>query len=829
MQQDQEQKIELNEAFHLAFRFATETGENIFLTGKAGTGKTTFLKYLRAHCSKNMLVAAPTGVAAINCGGVTLHSLFQLPLHCFIPTHPNKEALLAKARFNKQRIDLMRKVELLVIDEISMVRADTLDAIDTILRSVRRRHNEAFGGVQLLCIGDLYQLPPVIKNEDWLHLSPYYSSAFFFDSMVMQEQMPLMIELTTIYRQKEDAFVSLLNKVRNNIMAPEDIQFLHSRYQANFTPAENEKYITLTSHNFQADEINQSKLNRLASSSFEYKAEVKGNFPENLYPAEEELELREGAQVMFLKNDNVSKRFFNGKIGTVVQLSDDSIVVSCDGNEINVPKDTWENTRYSINHQDGKLEQEVLGTFEQFPLRMAWAITIHKSQGLTFDNVMIDAGAAFSSGQVYVALSRCTSLDGIILLNKIPPSAILCSHDVIRGTERLIFKGALAQRFEGARMVFIQQILEQLFSFTGIYKVFSTFLEKVKEHSMRLNPDGVDEILNLWLQFVKTKEVGERFIAHIYKMLKEEPVIENNKALQKRLSDAGNHFDTAFSNLIHELKNQHLITEHKEVSTEIDDTLNELVKENHTTQYAIQYFKNPFELTGYLQYMLELKLPRFNLSIYAGNKKSIPTHSDIHNPVLYEQLIQWRNSVVHNTGLPVYVVATGDMFKLFCQYLPLNLSDLGKIKGMGKVKMEKYANELLSLITDYCEQQGLESNMMAHKNKNGTSKPQKAPKENTKRISFSLFKEGLPIAEIAKQRGLVVQTIEGHLAAYVESGELSIDALVSPENIDRFMAVMVENPKAEFQQLRELLPGYGFGQLRLLMAHQNFLEKNVVE
>lgn len=827
--QDQEQKIELNDAFHLAFRFATETGENIFLTGKAGTGKTTFLKYLRAHCSKNMLVAAPTGVAAINCGGVTLHSLFQLPLHCFIPTHPNKEALLAKARFNKQRIDLMRKMELLVIDEISMVRADTLDAIDTILRSVRRRHNEVFGGVQLLCIGDLYQLPPVIKNEEWLHLSPYYSSAFFFDSLAMQAQMPLMIELTTIYRQKEDAFVNLLNKVRNNIMAPEDIQFLHSRFQANFNPAENEKYITLTSHNFQADEINQSKLNRLTSSAFVYKAEVKGNFPENLYPADEELELKEGAQVMFLKNDNVSKQFFNGKIGTVVQLSDDSIVVSCDGNDINVPKDTWENTRYSINHQDGKLEQEVLGTFEQFPLRLAWAITIHKSQGLTFDKVMIDAGSAFSSGQVYVALSRCTSLGGIVLLNKIPSSAILCSHDVVRGTERLRFKGTLAQRFEGARMVFIQQILEQLFSFTGIHKVFSTFLEKVKEHSMRLNPDGVDEILNLWLQFVKSREVGEKFIAHIYKMLKEEPVIEKNKALQKRLSDAGNHFDVVFSQMLDELKNQHLITEHKEVSAEIDEALTELVKEIHTTQYAIQYFKNPFELTGYLQYMLGLKLPRFNLSIYSGNKNTIPTHAGIHNPILYELLMQWRNSVVQNTGLPVYLVATGDMFKHICQYLPLTQHDLGKIKGMGKVKLEKYGEELLSLITDYCEQQGLESNMIAHKNQTGNSKPKKPPKENTKLISFNLFKEGLPIDEIAKQRGFAAQTIEGHLADYVESGEIAIDGLVSQEKINRFMDVMVENPKADLKQLRELLPGYGFGLLRLLMAHQSYLEKNMVE
>ncbi len=446
--------IERNEVFDLAYRFVTETSENIFLTGKAGTGKTTFLKYLNENCSKNIIVAAPTGVAAINAGGVTLHSLFQLPFHPFLPTAGNKSELLGKMKFNRQRQDLLRKMELLVIDEISMVRCDTMDAIDTILKSVRRKYDIPFGGVQLLCIGDLYQLPPVAQRHEWNILQEYYSSPFFFDSNVIREQMPLLIELTTIYRQKEDSFVNLLNKVRNNNMDADDFKDLHLRYQPDFRPSIEEKYITLTSHNNQADLINSRELNKLLAASVTYEAIVEEDFPVNNYPAEGSLILKTGAQVMFLKNDVISKRYFNGKIGVVKSLKSDEIIVTCDGEDIFVPQETWENSRYTLNRSDGKLEQETLGTFTQFPLRLAWAITIHKSQGLTFEKVMIDAGAAFSSGQVYVALSRCTSLDGIVLLSKIPSAAIYSNENVIKGQQSLTHKGSLAERFAGARQIF---------------------------------------------------------------------------------------------------------------------------------------------------------------------------------------------------------------------------------------------------------------------------------------------------------------------------------------------------------------------------------------
>ena len=329
--------IKHTEAFDLAYRFVTETNRNIFLTGKAGTGKTTFLKYLRQTSFKKMVVAAPTGVAAINAGGVTLHSLFQLPFAPFIPSKNanadavNSHSLLSQVRYNKEKLNLLRNLELLVIDESSMVASHTVDAIDTILRSIRRRHQQPFGGTQVLFIGDLHQLPPVVKNQEWEFLKNYYPSVFFFDSIVLRENVPVMIELKEIFRQQDNAFIEVLNEIRNNNLTNENFSLLNSRLKRNFIPADDEGYITLTTHNYQADEINKRKLQKLSAHSQAYHASIQGDFPENLYPAEPELELKEGAQVMFLKNDVEGKKYFNGKIGVITELDEDMIKVKCKG------------------------------------------------------------------------------------------------------------------------------------------------------------------------------------------------------------------------------------------------------------------------------------------------------------------------------------------------------------------------------------------------------------------------------------------------------------------------------------------------------------------
>jgi hypothetical protein len=810
--------IDHNEIFDLAYRFVTETSENIFLTGNAGTGKTTFLKYLKENCSKNIIVAAPTGVAAINAGGVTLHSLFQLPFTPFLPTPVSKRELLGKLKYNSRRQDLLRKMELLVIDEISMVRCDTMDAIDTILRSVRRKHEIPYGGVQLLCIGDLYQLPPVARRQEWSILQEYYSSEFFFDSLVIKEQMPMLIELKKIYRQKEDSFVHLLNKVRNNDMNADDFEDLHQRYSPNFRPEQEEKYITLTSHNNQADQINYRELQKLSAPSFTYNAEIQNEFPETMYPAEASLVLKEGAQVMFLKNDT-EKRYFNGKIGVIKSLMQDEIIVSCDGDDIYVSQETWENSRYTLNRNDGKLEQEVLGTFTQFPLRLAWAITIHKSQGLTFEKVMIDAGASFSSGQVYVALSRCTSLDGIVLLSKIPSAAIYSNQNVIKGHQSLTPKGSLAERFEGARQIFTQQLLEEIFSFNDINTIIEVLDFRIKEQREKLNDGAVEWINHFKNEFTALRKVGSNFIFHIGTFMKKEAVIEKNTDLQKRINDAANHFSPKFLALQNDIQNHPLITEHREAALIINEYLNELLLRLSLQNYFLQYCQQPFSVTTFLQHKIKYAQPKLNLSAYASGKKQ--SFSDIPNPELFDTLKRWRDIVCQDNHLPIYLVANQNALKEIATYLPFTKKDLMKLSGFGAAKANKYGDEILDVVQDYCSRNNLESNMAAKDENPKKERKEKSPEEKvpTSLISFNLFKEGKTIEEIARERNFAITTIEGHLASFVANGELDIDKMVSKDKQLSVREAIKKFGKESMKVLKENLPeNISYGELKMVMA-----------
>jgi hypothetical protein len=813
--------IERNEIFDLAYRFVTETGENIFLTGKAGTGKTTFLKYLKDNATKNIVVAAPTGVAAINAGGVTLHSLFQLPFHPFLPTKNNKEELLSKIRHNKQRQQLLRKMELLVIDEISMVRCDTMDAIDTILKHVRRNYNLPFGGVQLLLIGDLHQLEPVAPQQEWNILSEYYTTRFFFDSHAIKEQTPLLIELNKIYRQKEESFVQLLNKVRNNNMGIDDFEDLHLRYDPNFRPSSNEKYITLTSHNNQADTINQQQLQRLNTLSFNYKATVEQDFPENMYPVEAALVLKEGAQVMFLKNDLVYKRYYNGKIGTVKVLEKEKIVVECDGKDIEVGVETWENSRYTLNRGDGKLEQEVLGTFTQYPLRLAWAITIHKSQGLTFEKVMIDAGAAFSSGQVYVALSRCTSLEGIVLLSKIPSSAITSNDNVIKGQQSLSHKGSLAERFAGARQAFTQQLLEEIFSFNEMETQVVQLEFQIKQHSNQLNAEAIGWIENLKQHFADDKTVGLKFGGLIAQLMKEEGIVENNELLQKRISDAANHFVPKLEIYVKEIQNHPLITEHKEAATPINEKLLELALAIYNSHYYLQYCKQPFSVTTFLQHKLKYAVPKYNITCYASGKKQTVSYTDTPNAELYETLKRWRDMVCSDEDLPIYMVANQATLKEISTYLPLIKKDLLQISGFGKAKVDKYGDDVLAAVESYCQQYHFKTNMAVK-----TANPKKERKEkstevktDTKTASFNLYKEGKAVATIAAERNLSAGTIEGHLAYFVSTGEIDINDLVDEKKQQLIKAAVAIHGGLSHKTLIDNLPNdISYGNIKMVLA-----------
>lgn len=518
-----------NEIFKTAVSFVTGTGRHLFITGKAGTGKTTFLKYVRDRSMKRMAVVAPTGVAAINAGGVTIHSFFQLPFGPFLPgntKHNNafesgfntRETLLRNLRLAGARRDVIRGLELLIIDEVSMVRADLLDAMDTVLRHVRRQPQLPFGGVQMVYIGDLYQLPPVVNNTEWEVLRDHYESPFFFHAKAIQQAPPVYIELKKIYRQSDYIFISLLNNIRNNCCVQADLDALHQYYRPGFTPAKEDGYITLTSHNARADHINQQELERTPGKLHKFEAEVTGDFPDKMFPVEKTLLVKEGAQVMFIKNDKgEQRRYYNGKLALITKIEKDKLHVRCIGDdaELEVEVELWRNIRFRLNKETEEIEEEELGTFSHFPLRLAWAITIHKSQGLTFDKAIIDAGASFAPGQVYVALSRLTSLDGLVLLSRINPSSISNDDRIKPFASTEIAEQAALELLAKEQQTYLHHQLLKSFSWGALIDVLDQHLV---EYDSRQIPDkqaSIDWATGMLNAATGLQQVAEKLVLRL--------------------------------------------------------------------------------------------------------------------------------------------------------------------------------------------------------------------------------------------------------------------------------------------------------------------------
>lgn len=466
-----EQNIELCTAWD----FVENTGRSIFLTGKAGTGKTTFLKAVKEGSRKRSVVVAPTGVAAVNAGGVTIHSFFQLPFSPFVPG----AKIESKFDFSKEKRKIIASIDLLIIDEISMVRADLLDAIDAVLRRFRE-HSQPFGGVQLLMIGDLAQLTPVVTPEDERMLNSYYDTPYFFGSKALQQIVYVTIQLEHVYRQQDTSFVQLLNEVRQGHPSPETLKQLNVRCQPAFVPRPEEPYIRLTTHNHLANYYNESEFQKLPGRCYQYHAEIKGTFPDYSYPTAETLELKEGAQVMFIKNDpSGNHKYYNGRIGCVMEASEKSLTVYCEGDAeaIDVEPQEWENTRYTLNEKTREIEAEVQGTFRQLPLRLAWAITIHKSQGLTFDRAIIDANLSFAPGQVYVALSRCRSLEGLVLSTPLEARAVINDERVDSYITQQEYQAERSIRqLPMLKQEYERYLLLQLFDFRSVLSLQETMV-----------------------------------------------------------------------------------------------------------------------------------------------------------------------------------------------------------------------------------------------------------------------------------------------------------------------------------------------------------------
>ena len=831
--------IEYNNVFQLAADYINFSNRSVFLTGKAGTGKTTFLKFIRENTSKEIAVLAPTGVAAINAGGTTIHSFFQLPFGPYVPASinkwkgENKEAtdkhhLLGRLRYTKEKIQLLQAIELLVIDEISMVRCDVLDEIDVILRHYRNRYHEPFGGVQMLLIGDMYQLPPVAIDDEWKILSPFYNSPYFFDSNVIHEQPPLYIELEKIYRQRDHVFVELLNKIRDNEMDATAAQLLHSRYLPLQQQERNSGSITLTTHNNSADNINAKELQNLQGKSFEFKATITGEFYEKSFPAEEVLKLKVGAQVMYLRNDQEKiKRFFNGKIGVIQKIENDKIFVQSPNEEpIEVTKYKWENIRYSFNRNTQRVDEDVTGSFEQFPLRLAWAITIHKSQGLTFEKAVIDAGAAFAPGQVYVALSRCTSLEGIILHSSISQRALFSDERINQFSRSRKSVHQLPLELINAKHQYQQSLLSGLFDFSQLVITTEELLINTEKAKTSFNEETIPWLQQLMIQTDALQTVAKKFQPQLLQLLQQPELPENNDSLQQRIKAAAQYFIKEVLLLLQTITRSPAVTDSFLHATDYNASLKSLYAAVAFKLHLIKACANGFTVAEFMHQKKNFKAPSFNISAYS--KASSYAIKQTEYPELYKQLKKLRDEICEREKLSVYLVAGSKTLEEMTNYLPQTPDDLIKINGFGKAKVEKYGEQFLKIITGYCTVNNLTSRI-DEKIPKHQRKEKSAPKPDTKLESLKLYKEGKSVTEIASTRNLAVSTIESHLAHYVRTGEVSIDELVSREKI-----VLIEPAlnsfDGSFAPIKERLGNdVSYGEIKLVMAHREFQKQQMQE
>lgn len=809
---------EIDKHFQQLIDFVFETNGNLFLTGKAGTGKTTALRYINEHCTKQLVIAAPTGVAAINAGGTTIHSLFQFPFYAYLPNNPKK--LLETLKYNEKRLKLMRDLELLIIDEVSMVRADLLDAIDVTLRSVRRRRDEPFGGVQVLLIGDMFQLPPVVKNEDWMFLKQFYDSPYFFDSQVFKEYKPIYLELTKVYRQSDQTFIDVLNKVRNNQLDDETVGLLNARYCETITQEELEKTITLTTHNHKADTINHKAMENLKAKVFKFNASVKGNFPEKIFPVNEVLELKEGARVMFVKNDQ-DKRYFNGLIGVISELKHDAIFVKCPDQTfpIEVKKEIWENVSYTHNKKTNQIEEEKLGEYEQYPLRLAWAITIHKSQGLTFDEVVIDAQEAFSAGQVYVALSRCRSLEGLKLKSKIAPQSLRNDQKIVGFAQSKPEDNEVQVLFKDSRKRYLEQMILSTFDFSFFMYESRDLEASAFKHVNHLDAKDIEFFKELSNGFGVLQQTAAKFAQQLNRLFTTSNSIEQDSDLQERISKAANYFGLELSKLAARLENHGVSTESKTASDDISPVLQDMWLQALSKNNLIQACFKGFSLNEFINKKLSLNLPSKKLSIYAS-KPSVASSKKVEHQALLEQLFAVRQEILEETNLPIFMIASKDTIEEMAVYLPQTKEDLLKIKGFGKAKVDAYGDRFLTLIKDYCVDHNLGTAMLDLE-PTTKKKTAKEPKINTKALSFDLFKELKDIDLVAKERNLSRGTIEGHLAHYIEMGDLPIEAVIPKEKHETLRNILLQKTEEQtYKETLELLPeGYFYNEIRIMQAY----------
>ena len=763
-----------NPQLALAERYVNNTQVSLFLTGKAGTGKTTFLKHIVTHATKRCVVVAPTGVAAVGAGGATIHSFFQIAPSLFLPGVPelvNENSMRwkqdengsAKGRtytMRKSKMKLIRSLDLLIIDEISMVRADLLDAVDDTLRRVRR-NDRPFGGVQLMMIGDVQQLPPVVTDAEAPLLHRVYPSAFFFHSKALQRIHYITIQLTRIYRQQDASFIALLNNVRDGCFNDDTLRLLNSRLIPGFEPQKEEDYIRLVTHNHQADRFNHTRLEALKGRLHTFPARITGNFPQGSMPTEQQLQLKVGAQVMFVKNDSSDHRYYNGKLGRVEAIDEDEgiSIIDNDGNRIEVQREVWTNFRYELDEKSGEIEQKEDGSFTQYPLKLAWAITIHKAQGLTFDKVIIDAQAAFAYGQVYVALSRCRTLHGLVLTSPIGKKNVFDSHEIDNFNATLTPQEQAMSLLGDSEREYYFGVLEELFDCSSIRNAVGSVNRVFRNNLSRLYPTQTQTVEELVQHEVpRLTAVSDKFLRQL-KSIKAQLAYEERmkqNLSQNGAEPSGGAAGNAEGSTLHEQEGTIDFLRERvkkgvayffEQTADQEEALLPLLNvepDNQTVQKTIDTAKESVhdELTAKRFVLEQLRLRGFSVQHYNrakvdfllenkaddSSRKNISrknarnsrttnrgetleatqVYGDVKYPRLASMLSQWRREKAEEANVKPYMVLQQKTLVAISNVLPITPEALGSINGMGKVKMQSYGPEIIQLVTSFCREQGID-------------------------------------------------------------------------------------------------------------------------
>ncbi|MEY4903128.1 MAG: hypothetical protein RLZZ292_943 [Bacteroidota bacterium] len=811
-----------NPQLDIAFEYVHYTNKNIFLTGKAGTGKTTFLHKIKTETHKRMAIVAPTGVAAINAGGVTIHSLFQLPFGAYLPG--NTKDFARQRKFGKDKIRLIQSLDLLVIDEISMVRADMLDAVDDVLRRFKD-HYKPFGGVQLLMIGDLHQLPPVVKEEEWEELRQHYETAYFFSSHALQKTDPVAIELKHIYRQSDTYFIDLLNKVRNNRLDSQVLAALNSRYIPNFQPREDENYITLSSHNLTAQNINSEKLEALDGTVQRFTAKVEGDFPTFSYPTDAEIDLKVNAQVMFVKNDiSPEKKYYNGKIGKIIKIYDGAIYVQCPNemDQIVVSQVEWKNVKYTLDEASKEVREETIGTFTQYPLKLAWAITIHKSQGLTFERAVIDANAAFAHGQVYVALSRCKTFEGIVLRSKIDNFSVR-TDTVVRNYSEKIDQNAPNQAdLSISKQTFQQGLIVELFDFSILKRFLEQTQRALLENDKIINASAIQSFETFWGELeLSVLTIAEKFKPQIYAYFNQTALPEENEALQARIQKASIYFQEKIKEkFLKDVVGILVESDNKTVKKTIVEALENVEKnlflKNSCFAACIEKFSGNSYLRAKNNAELDFKTAKMLETVLT--KPASLAIKDSEHPELYIRLKQWRDNTAANMEAEHYMILPSKVLLDLTNILPINEAELKQVKGIGAAKLKAFGLEIVKIIADYVQEKNISRPQLTIE---AFTKPAKI---DTKQVSLDLYKAGKTLEEIATERGFVVTTIEGHLTPFIEKGEVSVFDLLSKADVDTIGVYFDEHELRTAPGMFAYFDGkYSYGQMKMVLAHKVFL------